>query len=181
MDIQKAQSASKSPISATLTSYGNNGGDGRYQCVNLITAFAKALQLPSFVTGNGNQCASNLAANSGGAFQYVLNGAAALPKLGAVISTDTWLGQQLNAAGTAYTPVYVPGAGGKTVREVVPGHVGIVQAISTSGLVTLFDQNMPVPGAWRTIQFTKVNGKWYGVMRNTGLDINVLGWANPIA
>jgi hypothetical protein len=94
---------SKSPISATLTSYGNNGGDGRYQCVNLITAFAKALQLPSFVTGNGNQCASNLAANSGGAFQYVLNGAAALPKLGAVISTDTWLGQQLNAAGTAYT------------------------------------------------------------------------------
>jgi CHAP domain len=163
----------------TLVAYGNGTSASMAtnprQCVELTKRYAASLGFVKFVggvnskdlftgsavLGNGHQVARNFAKASNGGFSFVANGAAALPKPGAVVSIDTWK----DAAG-AY------------------GHVGIVlnytkpKSTATSVSVEIFEQNMPIDN-WKTVTFTKVNGKWYGTMRNKTFTPSVVGWANP--
>lgn len=155
-----------------LESWGNGDGSGQFQCVELIKRYAQKLEfkgygagvasknLPS--VGDGQDAARRFADNSSGTFVYTRKSGSRLPRLGAVLSID---------GGTV-----IPG-----------GHVGIVQMVSTSSsgsraTVTLFDQNFP-SSRWKTVDFTKSNGKWSGTMSNTKNGkttyLNVVGWSDP--
>lgn len=156
-----------------IESWGNGDGSGRYQCVDLIRRYAQKLefdgyqlplrfdQLPS--VGNGQDAAERFAGRSGGGFRFVRSPASALPRLGAVVSIRGW-------------------------PALPEGHTGIVQRVSSSGtsaVVTLFDQNFP-SAQWKTLEFTRANNLWSGVLVNTpqsgAVTRNaVTGWADPTA
>lgn len=157
----------------TLNAYGNGtaGTAPERQCVELIKRYAAKLGfvgysadlgpgddgngLPSL--GDGHQAARRFASASGRRFVYVANGAAALPKPGAVISIVEW----------------IPG-----------GHVGIIcnhdPADAQDGTVNIkiVEQNMPI-NTWKEITFTRRNDRWHGAMLNRGVYRDVVGWANP--
>ncbi len=156
----------------TLRVYGSGPGpDSPRQCVELIKRYAGKLRFSGYTAalgeadngnslpslGHGYQAANRFASASGGGFIYVANGAAAPPKPGAVISIVQ----------------FIPG-----------GHVGIIcnhdasdAADGTVG-IKIVEQNMPI-NSWKEINFTRRSGRWYGTMRNNGVDHDVVGWANP--
>jgi len=154
----------------TLKSYSNGDQesslDAPHQSTDLIVHYAQLLGLVGISDiGEGKDAAKNLAALSGGKFDYV-DGQTALqielPKIGAVISI----------AGSSDNP---------------GGHAGIVQSAKMMAdgtfVVTLFDQNWP-GSAWKTVTFTNESGIWKGKMTNSkapGGFMDVAGWANPMS
>lgn len=140
------------------------------QCVDLIRRYGFNLGLFSSKTalGDGLDVARNFATKSGGKFQYIDGDrASSLPVLGSVVSISNVM------------------ASGSKSTSLQYGHVGIVQKVSEqrdgSFIVTLFDQNFPMPsGLWKIVTFKKVDGGWMGTMTNSGTPIKVAGWSNPV-
>lgn len=155
---------------------GTQKASPKRECPELIKRYAAALGFLGYSMANrgfnddGNSLASLGASGSGvarefankskGGFVYVSNSAVELPKAGAVISIRGW----------------------STVPD---GHVGILGNHDAPGSKTktvsikLFDQNMPIK-SWKTIDFARQkDGTWKGTMTNNGVQIDVVGWANP--
>lgn len=160
------------PYDRSLITYGNGTAASApdRQCPELIKRYAAKLGFKGFTDslkadngnklpslGDGHQAAKNFAAKSDGAFVFVPNGSAEMPKPGAVLSI---------------------------VEFVKGGHVGILCNHSANSnqtspfSVKLFDQNMPIT-SWKEVKFTKSNKKWSGKFTNNRKDYDVVGWANP--
>jgi|GEM_PF-6463257 len=162
-----------------LEAYDNRGGQGQFQCPELIIRYASKLGFigfselptspPSPKLGDGYQVARHFASRSDGRFSQVRNAFASLPRIGSVISVLPW--------SNAY-----PGSS---------GHVGIVFKVTSCSTnranVSIFDQNNEL-STWKSIEFSRppydagrptLARNWTGVFTNRGL-ASAVEWTEPV-